>query len=349
MALLGHLQQKVQARLSSLARQTLQASPTLRDRLGKYFPEANSLVDAGKTTVWDDSASHFIKDGFKVYWETLEAVGRYQSQCITGREDGELFAYMIGCAREHVGKSNLRGLCIGCSELGRPEITFLQSGIFQSFDVMDIADGLLQRQQEKAAGEGLPVRYIYQDLNKVRFAPDSYDFVYALGTVHHIAEMESFFVELNRGLSPRGIFAMREYVGANRLQFTDSQLELAAAILSLIPPEYRRTLEGDLKQREWRTDVNELLRIDPSEAVRSEDIIPIMQREMDVFYLANTGGGMLNLVLHRIAGHFERDPRGRELLAGLIRMDRELFESGFLKSDYMFSLARKKTAAPAPA
>jgi SAM-dependent methyltransferase len=332
------------ATLASLQRRLHNGVGRLLAKQQSPHGNATSLVETGKTGCWDDSVSAYVRDGFKVNWETLEEVALYQRVCMTGRADQDMMAYLIEQVRENVGTSGLRGLCIGCSEMGKPEVTLFQSGLFESLEVMDIAAGLLARQQVATDRDGLPIRYLTRDLNTVELEAERYDLVFALGTVHHVAELERFFTQVNRALTPRGLFAMREYVGANRLQWSNEQLTLANALLALVPRDYRRVFDGIgvLKEQDYRSTEAEMIKVDPSEAVRALDILPVLERTLQVTRRADCGGGMLALVLHRIAGHFERDERGRTMLRSLIAIDRELFASGLLPSDYTFVMARRR-------
>ena len=69
---------------------------------------------------------------------------------------------------------------------------------------------------------------------------------------------------------------MREYIGPNRMQFTEEQLSIVNEILSILPEKYKKTPEGFIKNIQEPTDVAGLIKIDPSESVRSEDIIQIL-------------------------------------------------------------------------
>src|SRR5262249_54537178 len=155
--------------------------------------------------------------------------------------------------------------------------------------------------------------------------------------------LEEFFREIRITLTSRGAFAMREYVGPNRLQWTDEQLALGEAVLRLLPKEYRRMPNGKVKHREGSPRLRDVIRSDPSEAVRSSEILRALRANLKVIHYTDTGGTLLNIVLNEIAGNFERDERGRALLASLIRLDRELFEGGLLPSDYMFCIAQRSS------
>lgn len=294
-------------------------------------------------TIWDNSAEQYVKDDFKVYWETLHRVALYQFRCMTGDENNDYLTYTVDYLREKVGTENLRGLSIGCGEIAAPEMKLVQTGYFTEFDVMDIAGNLLNRQEKRAQDLGLQgLRYIAQDLNQISLEPDTYDLIWAVGTIHHIEKLESFFDEINKSLKKNGVLVMREYVGPNRLQLTGEQLALVNEILSCLPDKYKRMPDGNIKNTEDRVKVEDLIRVDPSEAVRSEDIMPLLKEKLKIVHLADTGGTILMPFLNRIASNFERDEDGDAILRLVILLERKLIEHGILPSDYNFCLATKK-------
>ncbi len=293
--------------------------------------------------IWNRSADQYIQDNFKVYWETLPIVSHYQFQCMTGDENKDYLTYTIDYLRDHVGTEDLQGLSIGCVEMSPTEMTLYKTGYFCAFDVMDIAGGLLKRQERKATKEGLEgIAYIKQDLNKVDLGQNQYDLIWAVGTIHHIENLEGFFDQVQSALTERGVFVMREYIGPNRIQLTDEQLAIANEILSYLPEKYKRTVDGTLKTQEQRVDINQLIKIDPSESVRSEDLLAIFKEKLDVIHLAPTGGTLLMPLLNNIASNFEQDPEGEAMLRIVIMLERMLIENNILPSDYVFCMAKKK-------
>jgi len=82
-----------------------------------------------------------------LYWETLSRVADYQFECMTGDGKKDYVTYVIEYIRENIGTENLRGLSLGCVEMGSPEMMFVQTGYFARFDVMDVAEGLIERKK----------------------------------------------------------------------------------------------------------------------------------------------------------------------------------------------------------
>lgn len=291
--------------------------------------------------LWDRSIEHYIPDGFKVYWETLDLAGAYQAELITGTPGCDPVAWILAQVTESRGSRGLRALSLGCQEEGAPEMAFMRTGCFESIDVMDIAAGLLERQHARADAEGLRgISYIRRDLNEPSLPESTYDLVWSVGTVHHLARLEHLFDVVGRALRPGGLFVLREYVGPDRLQYPEEHLALVNDVLSCLPERFRRRRDGSVKDRERPPLLADLIRDDPSEAVRSSEIVALLRRGFDVERFAWTGGALLSTLLNEIAGNFEREADGPYFLRLLITLDRLLFETGRLPSYYCFATAR---------
>jgi SAM-dependent methyltransferase len=290
-------------------------------------------------SIWDDSISNYYVGGLKVYWETLERVARYQAACMTGDSRLGPFRYVSKVIEERLGTSGrLTALSIGCSEEQSYELRFMKTGLFSRIDVLDLSAGLLERQRQAAAKAGLEgLSYRCCDLNRASLAARAYDFIWAVGTVHHIERLEHLFREIKRAMKPRALLVLREYVGPSRLQFTDLQLGVINAILKILPERLRKTPLSTVKHKEERVDPSSLP--DPSEAVRSQDILPVLRAHFPSVRVSPTGGTLLYPMLQQIAFNFENDPIGPAALDLLIMLERTLFKIGLIPSDFVFCVA----------
>jgi SAM-dependent methyltransferase len=88
---------------------------------------------------------------------------------------------------------------------------------------------------------------------------------------------------------------------------------------------------------------------DPSEAVRSDEIPPLLARRFDLIEVKQLGGSVLRLVLDDIAGNFEPEtPESASLLEMLIAVEDALLASGEVESDFAFVVARPLPARDGP-
>lgn len=294
-------------------------------------------------TIWDDSKEQYMPHGFKVYWETLKKISQYQFECATGDPNVDFIAFTLNILRKDCVRKDLKCCIIGCVEMIRPEIQIYNSGLFEEIIVMDIAKGLLLKQQTLAEHEGFSnIKYVFADFNSFELKERYFDLIFAWGTVHHIFNLEYFFMQVQQSLKSNGLFAMREYVGPTRLQFTDEQLDLANALLRLLPSKYRTQPEGRIKEKEVRVRSEQLIKIDPSESIRSEEVIAVMKNYLEIVLFRPTGGALLHPLLNRIAENFEKDEEGEQLLEVLIELETILTRAELLPSDYVFVVAQSK-------
>jgi ubiquinone/menaquinone biosynthesis C-methylase UbiE len=299
---------------------------------------------SGNEHFWDDSSVNYIKDGFKIYWETLNEIAFYQFECVSGDKNVDILKHTLNILQDRFQTKKMRAAFIGCDELNRTEIKFYKSGLFSEIVVMDIAKGLLDKQRKLAGSENIhSIEYRPTDFNEFTLNENEFDLVFAWGTVHHVKNLEHFFSEIRKGLTKDGIIIMREYVGPTYLQYTDTQLEIVNSLLTMIPEEYRYLQNRkDLKNAEGRIDLEQILKTDPSESVRSSDIIRVMNDHFEIINYQKTGGTLLMPLLSGIAGNFEKDDRGHKVLLALINIEKALIKNGILPSDFVYIVANPK-------
>jgi len=309
-------------------------------------PEENQAPAESKiVSKWNQSDTVYMtRNGFKRYWETLEEVWQYQVMMISG---GRCYLeHTFSFFPENKKLSDLSGLIIGCN-YGKDtsQTAIARSHMFKALTVVDIAQDLLVRQRALTRELGFEPMFNFEclDLNKESLPKkDGYDFIHAWGTIHHIESLERLFSEINDALTDDGIFSMREYVGPSYLQFTDQTVNLVNKILSVIPRDLKLDEHNRIKNQSWRPTQDEIVKDDPSEAVRSDQILPIAEKYLNIVACRMTGGTLLNPLLHGIAGNFEKTEESRSLLKMIILLEQTLINAGIISSDYVYLIARKK-------
>ena len=82
---------------------------------------------------------------------------------------------------------------------------------------------------------------------------------------------------------------------------------------------------------------------DPTEAVRSAEIMPLLRERLEVIEYRPYGGTLLMPLLDDIAGNFEPDkPAAAELLHMLFAIEDALIAAGEIESDFAFVVAKKR-------
>ena len=123
---------------------------------------------------------------------------------------------------------------------------------------------------------------------------------------------------------------------------SDEQLMLANELLWTIPERYRISENGRPLRRIRRPTIQEMNDLDPSESIRSEEIMAATERYFDVVERRDYGGTLLHLVTS--AGTIRHyDPGNGEDMALLQRMvdfEKRHIAAGNISSDFALVVAR---------
>jgi SAM-dependent methyltransferase len=296
-----------------------------------------------------DEGADFSSD---VYWLAVPEVYRhYILRATRGlRED----SWVDYCVSELLaGQTPLeRILSIGCGN-GGLERHLARCSAFRECDAWDIAPGAIETARRLAREEGCHgIHYEVRDANATGFGGDPearYDAVWFNSSLHHIEELESACEAVARSLKPGGWLFLHEYVGPSVFALTPRQQEVIRAAFDLIPRRFRRRPDlFDVAEAPGIPSPAEVAATDPSEAVRSADILGVVDHYFDVVECNPAGGTVLQFLLHGIAGNFRsEDPDSMAVLDLLLRIETTLIDIGDLGSDFVVLAARRRDT-PAP-
>jgi len=246
---------------------------------------------------------------------------------------------------EAAGGGFERVLVLGSGN-GALERAIAQRGLAQDILGIDVSERALahsRRAAEEAGFEG--IRYLAADLNRPPNGLGTFDLVFAPSSVHHVEELETYFDWVAASLRPGGLFAMQEYVGPSRNQWTPKQLEVANGVLPLIPEYFRRLPDGTHKEDIWTPTPEEMIASDPSEAVRSAEILPLLEERFEVVRRVDNGGALAMLVLHGISRNFHHDESDSlAVLRFLLHVDDLLMREQVLESNFCDVIARPRSS-----
>jgi hypothetical protein len=92
-----------------------------------------------------------------------------------------------------------------------------------------------------------------------------------------------------------------------------------------------------------RPSAKEVARVDPSESIRSGEIMGLIEERFEIVYKADFGGTLLQFVLADIAGNFDpADPRDVALVDLICLYEETLIEQGVLPSDFTYVVAKAR-------
>jgi SAM-dependent methyltransferase len=187
------------------------------------------------------------------------------------------------------------------------------------------------------------IRYYCADLNGVTFEPGRYDICFAGVVLHHITNLEHLLEQIRIALRPGGLFVVLEYVGPSRFQWSDKVEHLMNRMLAALPKNYRLSLRDGttIKEEIRRPSLEDVIKTDPSEAVRSHEILDLLTKNFDILYRADLGGTLLQFVLADIAGNFRpEEPKDVALLDLMVFLEETLIDERVIPSDFVFVVSR---------
>ena len=182
--------------------------------------------------------------------------------------------------------------------------------------------------------------YRLADLNTIELEPQAFDLVVVQMALHHTLELERLYDTIARALKPGGLLVADEYVGPTRFFWTERQMQAVNGLLTVLPPEKRITLDGDFKPLIERQPPSYFEQTDPSEAIRSGEVVARLEERFEIRWRRPYGGAILHPLLYNIAWTFkEGDPVSETLLASAIAIEDVLTEAGDLDSDFAVIIA----------
>lgn len=287
---------------------------------------------------WDDwQARQTAAPQAYVDWGEHPTVLALLQQEAFGDPAFTLFHYLLS---EHPEFAAARAISL-CSGDGGFERLLVENGIFGHVTGTDIAPGRVAA--ANAARGVLADRLAFEvaDVNRAEFGEACYDVVFAKAALHHVSELEALFAGIRRCLKPGGHLVTLDFFGPTRFQWTDRQLAAANAFLEeQVPQALRRRADGSL-HRVVRPTVQEMIAMDPSEAVRSAEVYGLLTANLRIDKEIPVGGALLNLVLDpSIIMNFQPgQPEHDAVIRQAFERERALMRSGELASDFKFIIA----------
>jgi SAM-dependent methyltransferase len=148
--------------------------------------------------------------------------------------------------------------------------------------------------------------------------------------LHHMPDVSDALEWSHARLKPGGLLAMDDFVGPDRFQWTDENLRWPTSVRQNLPDRLLRSpyLPGELVERTvGRPTPEEVIAVDPSEAVDCSRIIETIKRLFSAPRIVPTGGALYHLALNDIFGNFE-SPEDLVLLRQILLMYQVLAETG---------------------
>ena len=274
-----------------------------------------------------------------------------RSRSRSGRQADKLASGELRVARDKLslrravnsqGLKPKRGLSLACGS-GRAERNALAQGICTSFHAIDVAEDAIREARKVATKENLNITYEQGDLNTIRLEPESYDLVITQNCLHHVLKLEHLAAEIHRALTPDGALWIQDYVGETQFQYSEKRLEIANAVLKILPEKLRTNRVNDMIIRHRNRPTPGQLP-SPFEAIRSADIMPIFLERFEVLEKHENGGIMRLVVPLGSRKDYLKNEDTKSIFELLYYLDQTLIREGILEPTGIQCLLRPKSA-----
>jgi SAM-dependent methyltransferase len=306
---------------------------------------ATEILQQQLDQVWDDPSS-WAAEG--LHWLHLPEIRAQFNVQVSGDPAVTPIDWFLRQVRP-VASSGQHGwlgrvLVLACGE-GRIERALAQGGHFSQALAVDLSPQVLARAREQAR-PWPDIAYQLADMTclPVGVAPfleGSFDAVFGVSAVHHCADIPALYDAVSRLLRPGGWFFLDGYVGPDRFQYDDALLGRMNQWLAVLPASVMTTGRGQVKRSAARPVLEEEVRIDPTEAVRASQILPLLPNWFEVCTVRPYGGALLHTVLAHVAQNFMKDA-AKPWLHDLIAAESEWHTRSGQPAHFACAIARNR-------
>lgn len=279
---------------------------------------------------WNKNAGKHIEDFSN--WEANNIIAQHQNYRVSGDRNIVALAWFYKKYGRPFMNAASAGSGTGILEQHLCSMNF--TGPITGFDISPKSIEIAKKNCSQYAN----VKFEVADLNKKVWPKECFDVIFAHGSLHHIKAFEWCVGQMKEALKQDGILYLNDYVGPQRFQWTDLQLDLANKLLKEVP---RKWVKNPVVSR---CDPNELKRIDPSEAVNSHLTEAAIKANFSIIETKRRGGTLLAPIF---GGGCLRPcildtPEGEECLNKMAIREAELIDSGVIPANYVVIVAKKE-------
>lgn len=270
------------------------------------------------------------KTNAQARWWARPAIQRYINARVCGQPIQGLHAGFHqelqtrlpeGCAQKAVS--------VGCGA-GQKEISLVKRGLVSEFHLYEISSERVNRGRELAEKQdvGNRVHFHLQDAFEVCTDTD-FDMVYWNNALHHMMDTRQAVSWSKDRLKQGGMFAMDDFIGAQRFQWSDRLLGWANRFRATLDDRFFENpgAPGPIPREVKKHSIEGMIKIDPSEAADSENILPAIRASFESPEIHMTGGAIYSLGMNRILVNIDEEEDADLLFAALL-LDETISEAG---------------------
>lgn len=232
-------------------------------------------------------------------------------------------------------------ISIGCGD-GGIEVSIVEAGLCKYIRGIDLSPVRVSR-ATKRVPERLASSIEFAVENaETQLHGQTFGVAFFFHSLHHIFDLEAMIEALSeRIVKPNGYVIYQEYVGPVRYQFPESRRNLMFNFIKHqestrpeLQPVFRmcslytgtQFLNVDAKA----TEVD-----DPSETVRSSDIVPVMHTRFKLVEDIPLGGSFFQWIFHNCYKALGASDVGKAVVMDMLSYEMKLIKLGTIPSDYV--------------
>jgi SAM-dependent methyltransferase len=260
------------------------------------------------------------------YWNEARGVDQYLQRRATGDPNTDWITHLHGW---HGGPFR-KALVLNCGN-GWVEKMMVERGVVAEAVGVDIGADLLAEADRAAAG--LPIRHYRLDVNTAAFPEEGYDLVVNHAAAHHIAYVDRVLRAVAELLADDGVLVSWDYVGPHRNQYPGDIWEAAHRVNAMLPAAIRSPMNYP-----W---LPVMLEEDPTEAIHSELVLPVMRRYFALEYERALGGGIAYVLLTPNPAFLDAPPEETAPWTDLILTEDDAFtDADPSRTLFVYAIAR---------
>jgi SAM-dependent methyltransferase len=274
-------------------------------------------------------------------WTNNDIVTRHIYRLISGGSEEHWLSWFFNHYLDNAVVFE-RSLSVCCGD-GAHELGMANTGRVRFIRGFDISEGAIAQANasfEKAAIPKSGYAFEVADADNLQIE-DRFDLILSTGALHHVTNLEKLLSRLSSMLRIDGYFVVLEYIGPNRFQWTDAQLGVINDILRQLDPRY---LKENRRIELGRPAIADMMKIDPSEAVRSEDVMRLLPEYFAIEYLRNFNGTVMHQLYPLLDARLTNagNPDFDSIVRMILWIEDVLIRANVLPSDFAFAICRSK-------
>ena len=296
--------------------------------------------DLSTTSVFWDNYQEAGEEGRSASWWDSPVIMAHCQRLITGDAHMNVYQFLKKCLQ---GRLLEKGISI-CSGSGDFERTAIDNGLCRKIDAWELSEARVEEGRKMAKKGDYAIRFHKEDVNQAIFKPDHYDIFFAWSALHHIENLEGVIANAEKCLKKNGVLVAQEYVGPDRFQWSEKQVEILNRVLNRLPDRLKTDPEtGIVKEKILRPTIAHMKKTDPSEAVRSSEIIPVLRKHFKIRVLRYFGGAVFHPLFNDIMVNFDhKNEDDVALIEMILLLEQVLAEEKVIDNDYAILVAERK-------